>query len=105
MGDLWNFRNRSLYVDRVKRKWSSPLDTKRVDAQSWIGAARDMKIKFEPLCKTLPSPPKEVLRNIQEFLENELLPSIMERFRENAEELYKNKLITKKLYDVILNER
>lgn len=103
MSDLWNFRNQSLYVDHVKGKWFSPLDAKPVDAQSWIDAAKDMRTKFEPQCKKLLSPSKETLRNIQEFLENELFPSMIERFRgETAEQLYKNKIITKKLYDVIL---
>lgn len=105
MGDLWNFRNRSLYVDRVKGKWFSPLDVRRVDAKSWIDAARDMRAKFEPLCKTLLSPPIETLKNIQEFLNSQLFPAVMERFLENVDELYKNKLITKKLYDVMLAAR
>jgi AbiV family abortive infection protein len=101
LGDLWNFRNRNLYVDRVKRRWFSPLDTKRADANSWIDAAKNMVSKFEPLCKSLSSPPIDALKNVQQFLDNQLFPAIIERFRQNADELYKNKIITKKLYDTI----
>lgn len=101
LGDLWNFRNRSLYVDRVKRKWFSPLDTKRADARSLIDAAKNMVVKFEPLCKSLLSPPIDALKKAQQFFDNQLFPAIIERFRQNADELYKNKIITQKLYDVI----
>jgi len=101
MGDLWNFRNRSLYVDRVKRKWFSPQDTKRADCKSWIDAAKNMVSKFEPLCESLMSPPIDTLKNVRQFFDNQFFPEIIERFRHNADELYRNKIITKELYDVI----
>jgi len=64
-------------------------------------AAKNMVSKFEPLCKSLLSPPIDALKNAQQFVDNQLFPAIIERFRQNADELYKNKIITKKLYDVI----
>jgi AbiV family abortive infection protein len=104
IGDMMTLRNRSLYVDCLKGEWSSPSDIKQGDAESWIELARTKKEEFGTLCTHLLSPPIDFMKAVHEWVDGRLMPSMIEHLRRNAQELYERKLITKKLYDVIMSD-
>jgi hypothetical protein len=98
-------REGSLYVDYKKGEWVSPFDVSREESESWIKIAQRKKAKFEPLCRSIIAVPLELARALNEFFNNQLMPSARDQFYKNVDELYKNKVITKKLYEKILDSK
>lgn len=105
INDLKRGREESLYVDYQQGKWMSPFDISREDTESLVKIVQKVKTEFEPLCKSITTVPLELARASNEFIDNQLLPSVRDQFYTNADGLYKNKVISKKLYEKILNSK
>jgi len=49
--------------------------------------------------------PIELVRKVNEFVENQFLPSLKEYFYNNLDGLYNNKVINKELYEKLQNSK
>jgi len=49
--------------------------------------------------------PIELVRKVNEFVENQFLPSLKEYFYNNIDGLYNNKVINKELYEKLQNSK
>ena len=103
--EIWKQRLQSLYVDYQQGKWLSPSDIKREDVETLLQYANKYKKRIEFHCTNILKAPIDLAKQIQEYLNNQLYPWFLDQFYKNADELYKNKLISKRLYEKIKTER
>jgi AbiV family abortive infection protein len=103
--EIGKCRKQSLYVDRRKGKWLTPIDIEREAAESWIETAKQKKTELESLFGNILNAPIEVVKTVQDYIENQLVPWAIEQFYKKTEELYQKKLISKKLYETILSSK
>ena len=105
ISDLKEAREESLYVDYQQGKWISPFDIPREDAELSIKFAQKEKMKFELYCNNLMDVPIELVRKNNEFMVNHFLPWLQEYFYNNIDGLYKNKVISKEIYEKLKNRK
>ncbi len=105
INDIWKQRLQSLYVDYQQGKWFSPSDIKREDVETILQYANEYKKRIEFQCANILKAPIDLAKQIQDYLNNQLYPLFLDQFYKNTDELYKNKLISKRLYERIKAER
>ena len=105
VSDLKEAREESLYVDYQQGKWISPFDIPREEAEISIKFAQKEKIKFELFCNNLMDVPIELVRKNNEFMDNQFLPWLQEYFYNNIDGLYKDKVISKEIYEKLKNRK
>lgn len=104
--DIWkSMREESLYVDYREGRWLSPSDVQRKDVELGIEIAKAKKAEFESQCRNTLSVPIDLAKAVSEFIDNQLFPWFLDQFYKNADELYKDKVISKRLYEAILSSR
>jgi len=103
--EIWKQRLQSLYVDYQQGKWLSPSDIKREDVATLLQYANKYTKMIEFQCTNILKAPIDLAKQVQEYLGNQLFPRLLDQFYKNADELYKNKLISKRLYAKIKAER
>jgi AbiV family abortive infection protein len=102
--DLKTGREESLYIDYKRGKWMSPLDIRREEAEAWIEIAQGKKTEIEPLCKSMVAVPLETAKEVNEYMDKMRL-SMRDQLYKNIDALYADNVITKKLYEKILNSK
>ena len=105
INEIWKQRLQSLYVDHQQGKWLSPSDIEREDVETLLQYTNKYMKMIEFQCTNILKAPIDIAKQIQEYLGNQLFPLLLEQFYKNADELYKNKLISKRLYEKIKAER
>lgn len=102
---IWDIRLLGLYVDHREGEWKSPSNIKREDAESCIEYAKKYKERMNIECRRILNVPLDLAKEVVEFIKNQLLPAYINQFYRNAEVLYKNEKITKRLYEVIMSKK
>jgi len=105
ISDLKVGREESLYVDYQQGKWISPFDIPRKEYEAWIEIAQTKKAEIELFCNNIMTIPIELARKVKEIMDNQIFPSLRESMYNNAEDLYKNKAISRELYEKLRNSK
>jgi len=100
--EIWKSRLQSLYVDYQQAKWFSPCDIDREEVEELLQYANKYKQIIEPQCSNILSAPPALAKQIQEYLDEQLFPSILKQFQKNIDWLFNNGLIDEKLYKKML---
>ena len=100
--EIWKSRLQSLYVDYQQGKWLSPCDIDREEVEELLQYANKYKRIMEFQCSNILRAPLDCAKQIQEYLDEQLFPSILEQLLKNVEWLFNNGFIDEKLYQKLL---
>lgn len=100
--EIWKSRLQSLYVDYQQGKWLSPCDIDREEVEELLQYANKYKRIMESQCSNILNAPLDLAKQIQEYLDEQLFPSILKQLQKNVEWLFNNGLIDEKLYKKML---
>ena len=100
--EIWKSRLQSLYVDYQQGKWLSPFDIDREEVEELLQYANKYKRIMESQCSNILRAPLDRAKQIQEYLDEQLFPSILKQLQKNVEWLFNNGLIDEKLYKKLL---
>ena len=100
--EIWKSRLQSLYVDNQQGKWFSPCDIDREEVEELLQYANKYKRIMMPLCSNILRAPLDHAKQIQEYIDEQLLPSLLKQLQKNVEWLFNNELIDEKLYKKLL---
>ena len=102
VSEIWKSRLHSLYVDYQQGKWLSPCDIEQEEVEDLLQYANKYKKIMEPLCSNIIGAPLDHAKQIQAYIDEQLLPSILTQLQKNVEWLFNNEFIDEKLYEKLL---
>jgi len=82
--EIWKSRLQSLYVDYQQGKWLSPCDIDREEVEELLQYANKYKRIMESQCSNILSAPPDLAKQIQEYLDEQLFPSILKQLQKNV---------------------
>jgi len=97
--DLWNERLAALYTDRRDGNWTSPCEIEKSKVETWLESAerflRDTEFQIRNILKAT----RDMVAQYHDWVQNVLIPFSKDYLRSNIDELYADKVISKRLYE------
>lgn len=84
INEIWKSKLQSLYVDYQQGKWLSPFDIDREEVEELLQYANKYKRIMESQCSNILSAPPDLAKQIQEYLDEQLFPSILKQLQKNV---------------------
>lgn len=97
--ELWKGRIEGLYVDRKNGKWTTPSDFEKSEVETLLSRAERYIRDTEFRTRNIVEAKKEVALGFRNWLVEEYIPFAINYFLENIDDLYNDKVISRKLYE------
>jgi len=97
--DLWNERLAALYVDRRDGKWTSPSEIAKSKVETWLESAERFLHDTEFQTRNILKATKDMAAQYHDWLQNVLIPFSKDYLQSSIDELYADKVISKRLYE------
>jgi AbiV family abortive infection protein len=97
--ELWDTRNRALYVEKKGETWTSPSEIKKSEVETLLKYAERYLSDTEFQARNILQAPKNLSIQYHQWLENVFVPFAGKFILSQLDELYEEKLISKDLYE------
>lgn len=103
--ELWNNRLAALYVDRKNGKWTSPSEIEKSEVETWLERAERYLHYIEFQTRNILEAPKDLAVQYHDWLQNVFAQFAKNYLRDHLDELYAEKVISKKLYEMLKKKK
>lgn len=103
--DLWKDRLAALYVDIKNGRWTSPSEIERSKVEALLELAERYLHDTNFQTRNILKAPKDVAVEYHRWLQTTLIPFAKKYLQDHIDELYKDKVITKRSYEMIKKKK